>query len=113
MRAPPYSAGMNSLLKKTIMPMASFAIGARLAGMATMNVSLPDPLKAFVEAQVSEGGYGTSSEFVRELIRREQSRLQLRGLVVDGMASGPGSDVDEAYFERLRERIHVSDDGAV
>ena len=104
---------MNSLLKKTIMPMASFAIGARLAGMATMNVSLPDPLKAFVEAQVSEGGYGTSSEFVRELIRREQSRLQLRGLVVDGMASGPGSDVDEAYFERLRERIHVSDDGAV
>jgi antitoxin ParD1/3/4 len=73
--------------------------------MATMNVSLPDALKQFVEAQVTEHGYGTSSEFVRDLIRREQARAQLRALVVEGMASGPGSELDDAYFERLRERI--------
>ena len=76
--------------------------------MATMNVSLPDGLKEFVEAQVDEGDYGTSSEFVRELIRREQGRTQLRALLVDGMGSGPGSEMNEAYFERIRERIRGS-----
>jgi putative addiction module CopG family antidote len=38
--------------------------------MSTMNISLPDSLKAFVDEQVSQRGYGTSSEYVRELIRR-------------------------------------------
>lgn len=76
--------------------------------MATMNVSLPEGLKEFVEAQVDQRGYGTSSEFVRELIRREQGRTQLRSLLVEGMGSGPGSEMDEAYFERMRERIRVS-----
>jgi antitoxin ParD1/3/4 len=73
--------------------------------MATMNVSLPDALKQFVEAQVAEHNFGTSSEFVRELIRREQARAQLRALVVEGMSSEAGSELDDAYFERLRERI--------
>lgn len=72
-----------------------------------MNISLPDALKDFVEAQVTERGYSNSSEFVRELIRHEQSREQLRSLVVDGMTSGPGSVVDQAYFDRLRDRVHA------
>lgn len=76
--------------------------------MATMNVSLPDGLKEFVEAQVDERGYGTSSEFIRDLIRRERARTQLRALVVDGMGSGAGSEMDEEYFQRLRERIRDS-----
>lgn len=70
-----------------------------------MNVSLPDGLKEFVESQVDEHGYGTSSEFVRILIRREQERMTLRALLVDGMGSGPGSEMDEAYFARMRDRI--------
>lgn len=73
-------------------------------GMATMNVSLPDSLKEFVESQVAERGYGTSSEFVRELIRREQARARLRELVIDGMGSGEGSVLDDGYFDRLRDR---------
>ncbi len=73
--------------------------------MATMNVSLPDPLKQFVEEQVSERGYGTSSEFVRELIRREQARQQLRAMIVEGMSSGSGPELDDSYFARLRERV--------
>ncbi len=72
--------------------------------MATMNVSLPDSLKAFVEDEVRGRGYGTSSEFVRDLIRKEQAREQLRALIVDGMTSGPGSEVDADYFDRLRSR---------
>jgi len=47
--------------------------------MSTMNISLPDSLKDFVDAQVAERGYGTSSEYVRELIRRDQDRMHLRG----------------------------------
>lgn len=70
-----------------------------------MNVSLPDGLKSFIEAQVSERGYGTSSEFVRELIRREQARSELRGLIVDGISSGPAVELDDDYFERLRARV--------
>lgn len=76
--------------------------------MATMNVSLPDELKEFVEAQVDKHGYVSNSEFLRELIRREQDRTQLRELVVQGMESGIGSDMDEDYFERLRARIRHS-----
>ena len=76
--------------------------------MATMNVSLPGELKKFVEAQVEKRGYVSSSEFLRELIRREQDRTQLRELVVQGMESGIGSDMDESYSERLRERIRYS-----
>ncbi len=76
--------------------------------MATMNVSLPDALKEFVETQVDERGFGTSSEFVRDLIRREQERTRLRALIVDGMSSGPGSALDDGYFATLRERIRAS-----
>jgi antitoxin ParD1/3/4 len=80
--------------------------------MATMNVSLPDPLKDFVETQVSERGFGTSSEFVRDLIRREQARTQLRDLVLAGMGSAPGSEMDDDYFGRLRERVRATENVA-
>lgn len=48
--------------------------------MSTMNVSLPDALKSFVDEQVASGGYSTSSEYVRELIRKDQDRQRLRHL---------------------------------
>ena len=54
--------------------------------MSTMNVSLPGPLKAFVDEQVAGGAYGTSSEYVRELIRRDQARQHLRSLLLEGAA---------------------------
>lgn len=79
--------------------------------MATMNVSLPDSLKDFVEEQVGQRGYGTSSEFVRELIRKEQARSQLRALITDGLASGQGDPFDHAYFDRLRQRVRGSSEG--
>ncbi|MCU0973501.1 MAG: type II toxin-antitoxin system ParD family antitoxin [Burkholderiales bacterium] len=58
--------------------------------MSTMNISLPDTLKAFVDEQVTQRGYGTSSEYVRELIRRDQDRVQLRDLLLAGAASAAG-----------------------
>ena len=73
--------------------------------MSTMNISLPDTLKSFVDKQVNQGGYGTSSEYVRELIRKDQDRLQLRGLLLAGAASAPAAPADPAYFEGLRHRV--------
>jgi antitoxin ParD1/3/4 len=73
--------------------------------MSTMNVSLPDGLKAFVDEQVSQRGYGTSSEYIRELIRKDQDRQHLRRLLGSGAASEPTTPVDEAYFEGLRRGV--------
>jgi len=70
-----------------------------------MNISLPDSLKTFVDDQVSQRGYGTSSEYVRELIRKDQDRLQLRGLLLAGAASAPAPPADAAYFANLRAHV--------
>lgn len=72
--------------------------------MSTMNISLPDTLKSFVDAQVTERGYGTSSEYVRELIRTDQERRQLRELLLQGAVSAPGTPADADYFDALRTR---------
>jgi antitoxin ParD1/3/4 len=73
--------------------------------MSTMNISLPESLKTFVDEQVSQRGYSTSSEYVRELIRRDQDRMQLRGLLLAGASSSPAAPGDAAYLEGLRDRV--------
>ncbi len=80
---------------------------AILNNMGTMNISLPDSLKDFVDEQVKRG-YGTSSEYVRELIRRDQERLHLRELLLAGAASKPAAPADSRYFKRLRNRVHAA-----
>jgi antitoxin ParD1/3/4 len=72
--------------------------------MGTMNISLPDEMKEFVDEQVTQRGYGTSSEFVRDLIRKEQDRQQLRRLVMDGGSSPRTGEADAPYFAALRAR---------
>jgi antitoxin ParD1/3/4 len=77
--------------------------------MSTMNVSLPDELKSFVDERVGQGGFGSTSEYVRELIRRDQERERLRNLLLDGAASPPGPIADSSYFESLRARVRSGD----
>jgi antitoxin ParD1/3/4 len=72
--------------------------------MGTMNISLPDTLRDFVDEQVARGDYGTSSEYVRELIRRDQERLRLRALLLQGAESPVTGQADAAYFQALRTR---------
>lgn len=73
--------------------------------MGTMNISLPDALKDFVDEQVAVRGYGTSSEYIRELIRRDQDRMHLRGLLLAGAAAVPAGPATRSHFDRLRERV--------
>lgn len=72
--------------------------------MATMNISLPDELRAFADAQVSAHLFASSSEYVRELIRRDRDNARLRDAVLEGIRSGDGSELDAGYFDRLRAR---------
>lgn len=76
--------------------------------MSTMNISLPDTLKSFVDEQVSQGLYGTTSEYLRELIRKDKDRLHLRSLLVAGVSSAPADVANAAYFEGLRERVRLA-----
>lgn len=71
-----------------------------------MNISLPDALKDFVDEQVSSRGYGTSSEYIRELIRKDQDRQHLRQLLMEGASSPPSGPADERYLKGLRALAH-------
>lgn len=71
----------------------------------TMNISLPEPLKKFVDQQVREGGYAGTSEYVRELIRRQRDVEELRAKLLEGAASPVEGGFDKAYFDDLRKRV--------
>lgn len=76
--------------------------------MTTMNVSLPDELRAFVDAQVNEGNFGSTSEYVRELIRRDLDRRQLRAALLEGARAPVTAHADAAYFASLRDQARTS-----
>ena len=74
--------------------------------MSTMNISLPETLRSFVDSQVSDGAYGSSSEYMRDLLRKEQDRVRLRKLILDGLESELIDEpMDEQYFDKFRKRI--------
>lgn len=62
--------------------------------MATMNISLPDTLKSFIDTRVSNDGYGNVSEYVRELVRQDQKRKEQE-------------ESERVYLERLREDVQI------
>lgn len=75
--------------------------------MATMNISLPDELKQFVDAQVAEHAYGSASEYLRELIRKQRDVEKLRQMLLDGANSGPATPMEPNFFDKMRERAHA------
>ena len=79
--------------------------------MAVVNISLPDQLKHYVADRVNEGGYGTTSEYIRDLIREDQKRQsqeKLEMLLLEGLET-PGklwTSNDVADIKRLvRDRL--------
>lgn len=76
--------------------------------MPTMNISLPESLRTFVEDQITQRRYGTTSEYVRDLIRRDQDRQHLRGLLLAGAASDQGPVADDRYFDDLRDEVDAT-----
>lgn len=71
---------------------------------ATMNISLPDELRAFVDQQVAAHGFGSTSEYIRDLIRKQRDIEKLRAMLLEGANSGPGKVIDDPWFAELRSR---------
>lgn len=66
----------------------------------------PEVVKEFFDTKIGTGGFGTCSEYLRESLRNEQDRLQLRGLLLTGAQSMPSMPVDANYFNALYKRIN-------
>ena len=73
--------------------------------MSTMNISLPDSLKSFVDEQVSRRDFSTSSEYIRELIQKDQERTKLRDMLLTGANSEFLGHFDNHYFDGLRKSV--------
>jgi len=79
-----------------------------------MQISLPAALREFLEARVASGRYRSASEYLSELIRRDQDaagREALESSLLEGLDSGPAAPFDEGFFERQRERIRRAGPG--
>ncbi len=77
--------------------------------MATMNFSLPDPMRKWIEEQAASGRYANASDYVRHLIRRDQARQDaialLQAAITEGLESGPSATFNARDFKlRMRER---------
>lgn len=84
--------------------------------MATMNISLPDPMKAWVEDQAKDGRYSNSSDYVRDLIRRDQIKAEKiahwQRLLDEGRASGISNRTMEDIRTEALRRIAARDAAA-
>jgi antitoxin ParD1/3/4 len=82
-------------------------LGCCARNMTSMNLSLPEPLKLFVEEQVSKGGYSTASEYLAELTREAQRRAdqpELEAMLLAGLQI-PTSEMTSEEWSVLRNRI--------
>ena len=77
--------------------------------MATMNISIPDDMKAFVEEQAAKRGFGTVSEFMCDLIRGVQTRQaeceHVDALLLAGLESGPATPLPSVDWESIRQEV--------
>ena len=76
----------------------------------TIHISLPDPLKEYMDERVTEGDYSTLSDYVRVLVREDQKRHaeeRLEKLLLEGLESGRGAEYGTKEWDTLWERIHT------
>ena len=76
--------------------------------MASLNISLPQSLKDYVEYQVKDSGYSTPSEYIRELLRQDQKRSareKLEAMLLEGMNSGEPIEITPEYWENKRQQL--------
>ena len=74
---------------------------------STMSFALPGPLREYIDGRVRSGQYGNTSEYLRELIRRdqdEQAKKRLRDLIEEGLQSGPGRKFTPKVAAELKKR---------
>ena len=77
--------------------------------MSQLNVSIPPALKSWIDHRVAEGRYSSASDYVRDLVRRDQDAAPdetewLRGLIAEGLASGVSDETPETIIENIIAR---------
>ena len=72
---------------------------------ATMNISLPEPLRDFVEDQVEAGGYASVSEYIRELVRQAKAKRDLEQTLLEALDSGDAAEFEPSFFDDLRQFV--------
>jgi antitoxin ParD1/3/4 len=76
----------------------------------TIHISLPEPIKEYMDERVTEGHYSTLSDYVRVLVREDQKRHaeeRLEKLLLEGLESGQGSEYGSQEWDAFWERIHA------
>ena len=76
--------------------------------MTTLNISLPDSMRAFIDEQIAQGGYSTASEYIRDLIRQAQKQAaqeKLDSLLIEGLESGESIEVTDEWWQEKQERL--------
>lgn len=74
--------------------------------MANISASIPDQLKAWVESQIEAGLYTSTSDYLRDLIRNDQSqKQQLDQLLLDGLDSGKAIEATDKYWKHKKSRL--------
>ncbi|MFN7355096.1 MAG: type II toxin-antitoxin system ParD family antitoxin [Pseudanabaena sp.] len=76
--------------------------------MTTVNISVPDSMKAFIDEQVAKGGYSTTSEYIRQLLRQEAERLaqaRLETLLLEGLDSGEPIEINDDWWQQKRIQL--------
>jgi antitoxin ParD1/3/4 len=76
--------------------------------MATMNISLPDQMKDFVEASIVDGRFSNASDYVRSLIRKEQEKAEFIAYIQSAVDEGIASGFSEANLDTLMGEIKNS-----
>ncbi len=69
--------------------------------MATMNISLPDPLRDWVQEQIQDGNYASSSDYVRDLICRDKEAREQKTVLQEAITAGLKSSISQRSMEEL------------
>lgn len=73
--------------------------------MTTLNISLPESMRAFIDEQIAKGDYSTASEYIRDLIRQDQkqaAQMKLETMLLEGLDSGEPIEVTDEWWENKR-----------
>jgi antitoxin ParD1/3/4 len=76
--------------------------------MKSMNISLPDTMRDYIEEQVAQGGYSSVSEYFRELVRQDQKHRaneRLQTMLLEGLNSGNATEITAQDWEDIRQAV--------
>ena len=76
--------------------------------MTTLNISLPESMRTFIEEQIAKCGYTTASEYIHHLIQQDQkqvAQMKLETMLLEGLGSGEPIEVTDEWWENKRTEL--------